>query len=254
MNQQQFQMAVPLTPMVKRLIIACAVIWIGGILILQGLVLGGRPVDEIFALSPYMVVTRFWIWQLLTYMFLHSTNVFHILFNMLSLWWFGAELETRWGGRFFLAFYLACGVGAGVIYTAATYAYYYFTGNTVPMTNELVGASGAVYGLLLAYGLLFGERMIFFMMLFPMKAKYFTMIIGLVELVTLMDSTSGSKAASLAHLGGLVAGFVFLAAVARWRSRGSASAGSKRGRRLKLVVNNDRQSSEEPGNGPKYWN
>ena len=111
---------------------------------------------------------------------------------------------------------------------------------------------------MLAYGILFGEREIYFMMLFPMKAKYFTMIIGLVELVTLLDSGMGSQTANLAHLGGLVVGFLFLAVVARWRARGGTSSG--RGRKLKLVVNNERrlgdrsQDRQDPKDGPKYWN
>jgi len=251
---QQFQMAVPLTPVVKRLIIICSVVWIAGILILQNLVFQDDRIVDWFGLVPQRTLFHFWVWQTVTYMFLHSTSVFHILFNMLSLWWFGAELETRWGGRFFLAYYLICGVGAGLIYLAGTAIYAMVTGRLDPMITPLVGASGATYGLLLAYGLLFGERMIFFMMLFPMKAKYFTMIIGLVELVTLLDVSKGSKVANLAHLGGLVVGFLFLAAVARYRARGSSASGSKRGRRLKLVVNNERQSAEEPGDGPKYWN
>lgn len=254
---QQFQMAVPLTPVAKRLIIANVVIWVGGVLILQNLVLGGNSLFDWFALVPYRVVTQFWAWQIFTYMFLHSTGVFHVLFNMLSLWWFGSELEQRWGGRFFLSYYLASGAGAGVIYLAGTLAYYFMTGKTAAMASPLVGASGATYGLLLAYGLLFGERMVYFMMLFPMKAKYFTLIIGGVELVTLLDSGLGSPVANLAHLGGLASGFVFLNVVARWRAAGrGGTGGSKRGRRLKLVVNNERQKAENDRDDgrPKYWN
>jgi membrane associated rhomboid family serine protease len=176
------------------------------------------------------------------------------LFNMLSLWWFGSELEQRWGARFFLAYYMVCGVGAGVIYALGTIIYGLATGNPLPMTIPLVGASGAVYGLLLAYGMLFGERQIFFMMLFPMKAKYFTMIIGAVELVTMMDSGMSSGVANLAHLGGIVVGFITLAAVARYRARPKSSSTSRRGRRLKLVVDNERKPEDEKQSGPKYWN
>jgi membrane associated rhomboid family serine protease len=89
------------------------------------------------------------------------------------------------------------------------------------------------------------------MMLFPMKARYFTMIIGAVEMFTLMDSGMGTQVANLAHLGGLVVGFVFLAVVARMRARKSGS--SKRGRRLKLVVDNEREM-KKTSDDPKYWN
>lgn len=250
---QQFQMSVPLTPVVKKLIIANLVIWIGGVLILQGMIFGGDTLFKYFALVPHTVITEFWVWQLFTYMFLHSNGVFHVLFNMLSLWWFGAELEQRWGPRFFLSYYITCGVGAGVIYLIGSLVYYLSTGNVSSMLAPLVGASGATYGLLLAYAMLFGERQIYFMMLFPMKAKYFAMIIGAIEMVTLMDSGMGSQTANLAHLGGIIVGFVFLHFTAWWRTRMSASAIAKRGRKLKLVVNNDRKPPSDE-DGPKYWN
>jgi membrane associated rhomboid family serine protease len=254
MNQSpQFQMSVPFTPMVKRLVIANCAIWVGAVVILQGLILGGDRVFELFALVPSRVIVDFWVWQPFTYMFLHSTDIFHILFNMLALWWFGAELEQRWGGRFFLTYYLVCGVGAGLIYVVGALVYYWLSHNAVGLLAPLVGASGATFGLLLAYGLLFGERMIYFMMLFPMKAKYFTLIIGLVELVTLLNSGMGSQVANLAHLGGIAVGFLFLSFVARWRARAKAAPGSRRGRRLKLVVDNERTPTEKQ-NGPKYWN
>ncbi|NJL26331.1 MAG: rhomboid family intramembrane serine protease [Calothrix sp. SM1_5_4] len=255
----RMQMVVPFTKMVKRLVIANVVIWVGAILILQGFVLQGDFVYQYFGLVPARVITDFWVWQIFTYIFLHS-GASHILFNMLSLWWFGSELESRWGSRFFLSYYFVCGVGAGLIYLIGTVIYYLVTGKVIDMAAPLVGASGAVFGLLLAYGLLFGERMIYFMMLFPMKAKYFTMIIGAVELVTMLDSGPGSRVANLAHLGGLAVGFAYLSAVARVRARRSTTGGAaKRGRRLKLVVNNERKTSDrdldhDPKNGPKYWN
>ncbi|MGE0526749.1 MAG: rhomboid family intramembrane serine protease [Bdellovibrionales bacterium] len=252
MNQPQFQMAVPMTKTVKWLIIGNVTIWVALVLILQGLIMGGTSVFDLLALVPYRVVTEFWIWQVFTYMFLHSSGVFHVLFNMLILWWFGSELESRWGQKFFLSYYLTCGVGAGIIYLTGTVIYYLVTGKMMSMAAPLVGASGAVYGLLLAYGILFGERLIYFMMLFPMKAKYFVMIIGLVELVTMLDSGMGSQVANLAHLGGIGVGFVFLMTAARIRARKSrAGGGPKRGRKLKLVVNNERKP---PQDGPRYWN
>ena len=248
---QQFQSAVPFTGVVKKLVIINVAIWIVGVLIIQRMILGDDRFFEWFALVPEKIFTKFWVWQLFTYMFLHSTGVFHILFNMLSLWWFGAELEARWGQKFFLTYYLVCGVGAGVIYLLGALAYYLVKGNVGVLLAPLVGASGATYGLLLAYGLLFGERMIYFMMLFPMKAKFFVLIIGLVELVTLLDSGMGSSVANLAHLGGIVVGFVFLAIVARWRTQKKGGGNQKRGRKLKLVVNNETQDDK---NGPRYWN
>lgn len=254
MNQSLIQV-VPFTKTVKALVITNVVIWVVGILILQGMILRNTLIVDLFALVPSRVITDFWIWQVFTYMFLHSSGVFHILFNMLVLWWFGAELEGRWGSRFFLTYYLVCGVGAGVIYLVGSLIYYLITGQVMAVAAPLVGASGATYGLLLAFGILFGERVIYFMMLFPMKAKYFVMIIGLVELVTLMDTGMGSQVANLAHLGGIAVGFIFLTLVAQWRIRKNSGGTRKRGRRLKLVVNNERRTPEDSSSdGPKYWN
>ena len=245
-----YQQTVPLTPTVKKLVIANVFVWVVGVLIL-GHFYGRDNVFELFGLVPGRVITNFWAWQLVTYMFVHSTGYFHVLFNMLSLWWFGAELEQRWGQRFFLTYYFVCGLGAGAIYLAGALIYYLSTGQVGPMATPLVGASGAVYGLLLAYGLLFGERVIVFMMLFPMKAKFFVMIIGAVELVTLLDTGFGSDVSNLAHLGGILVGFIYLSLVARWRTRDSKAGGAKRGRKLKLVVNNEPSSKPTE---PKYWN
>lgn len=254
MSQPQMPSVVPFTKTVKALVITNLVIWVGFVLILQGVILKNTMFFDLFALVPAKVITEFWVWQVFTYMFLHTTGVFHVLFNMLVLWWFGAELEARWGSRFFLTYYLVCGIGAGFVYLIGTLIYYLATGQAIVMAAPLVGASGATYGLLLAYGILFGERVIYFMMLFPMKAKFFTLIIGFVELVTLLDSGMGSQVANLAHLGGIAVGFVFLSIVARMRARSGAD-GSKRGRRLKLVVNNDSQIKKpDDSNGPKYWN
>lgn len=252
MNQAPIQV-VPFNKTVKILVITNVVIWVVGVLIIQGMIMRNTLLFDLFALTPGIAITKLYVWQIFTYMFLHSTGVFHILFNMLVLWWFGYELEARWGSRFFLTYYLVCGVGAGLIYLAGSFLYYYFTGSTMAMEAPLVGASGATYGLLLAFGILFGERVMYFMMLFPMKAKFFVLIIGVVELVTLMDSGMGSQTANLAHLGGIVVGFLFLSAVAQYRIRQS-SGGGKRGRRLKLVVNNDRKTESNKGDEPKYWN
>jgi membrane associated rhomboid family serine protease len=247
----QFQNVVPFRGAVKALVIINVAVWVLLVLVPGLFHYGGF--NEILGLVPNRVVHGFWVWQPFTYMFMHANNVFHILFNMLILWWFGAELEGRWGRKFFTTYYLVCGVGAGIIYVIGTTLYDYIAGNGLSGAIPLVGASGATFGLLLAYGLLFGERVILFMMLFPMKAKYFTMIIGGVELVTMMDPSSGSQVANLAHLGGLIVGFLFLTFVARYRA-GKAAGPSKRGRKLKLVVDNERDSKPKDQTGPKYWN
>src|SRR5580658_9556090 len=128
--------------------------------------------DEIFRpfqLIPVEVVHGA-VWQLFTYLFLHSlAGPGHILFNMLGLWMFGAPIEQTWGTRRFLQFYFLCGIGAGACVVVADLLF----GNPGQPT---IGASGAIYGLLLAFGMLFPEQEILLMFLFPIKAKYFVMI------------------------------------------------------------------------------
>ena len=121
-------------------------------------------------------VSRLEIWQLVTYMFLHSLQSFwHILFNMLTLWMFGSPVEETWGTRRFLQYYFLCGVGAGVCVVVANLAF----GDPY---QRVIGASGAIYGLLLAYGMLFPNQEVLFAFLFPIKAKYMVMIFGLMPL------------------------------------------------------------------------
>lgn len=257
MSQTPMLMIPPFRGVVRALIVINSVIFLVGVLILQPFLLGDGRLNEWFALTPARLINSFWVWQPFTYMFLHAAGNFsHIVYNMLTLWFFGSDLEDRWGRKFFLSYYLICGVGAGVVYALGTLIYGLITGNPAPMLIPLVGASGAVFGLLLAYGLLFGDRTIF-MMLFPMKARWFAVLVGIIELVSLLDSGLNSSVANLAHLGGIAVGFIYLSFVAKWRARSPRPASAtKRGRRLKLVVNNDRQPPEEgpPASGPKYWN
>ncbi len=159
---------------------------------------------DLLKLTPALVVHYGMIWQLVTYMFLHSTvDPLHILFNMLALWMIGAALEVTWGTRRFLKYYFICGIGAGVcvIITALLF------GQGAVST---IGASGAIYGLLLAFGMLFPDTTMFFIV-FPIKAKYLVMILGgLALFFSLSGSNSGIS--NVAHLGGLLVGFLYLRA------------------------------------------
>jgi membrane associated rhomboid family serine protease len=154
-------------------------------------------------LVPYEVVHSFAVWQLFTYMFLHDPFGFgHILFNMLTLWMFGADLERTWGTRQFLRFYFLCGIGAGLCVVAANAA-------VGTMERATIGASGAIYGLLLAFGLLFPDTVVLFSFLFPMKAKYFVMILGAIAFLSSLSS-GNSNVSNVAHLGGMIFGYIYL--------------------------------------------
>lgn len=151
-------------------------------------------------LIPRMVV-RGALWQPLTYLFLHDPRgLFHILFNMLALWMFGTPVEQTWGTRRFLQYYFLCGIGAGFCVVFVNL----LTGNSYQPT---IGASGAIYGLLLAYGMLFPEQEILFMFLFPMKAKY---LVALYGAIAFLGTFQGGTVSNLAHLGGMIFGFVYI--------------------------------------------
>jgi membrane associated rhomboid family serine protease len=188
----------PLGPAVKALIIANVAAFV---------VTSFAPVVEVRgALTPRDVFEHFAIWQPVTYMFLHG-GIFHILFNMLMLWMFGVELERMWGTRYFTKYYFVAGLGAaatqmliGLIPSAFGNQFYY--GGTI-------GASGAIFGLLLAYALYFPNRQILFMFVFPLPAKVFVAILGGIALVSQIRGEAGGVA-HMAHLGGLLAGYLFL--------------------------------------------
>ncbi len=244
-----------LTPVVKKLLIVNVAVWFFAVLILQGFFLQEPSVFKIFGLVPGLTIHSFFIWQPLTYMFVHSGNVFHILFNMLVVWMFGGELEARWGQRFFFTYYLVCGIGAAFIYLAVIAIHYLWKSDLTLMVAPVVGASGAVFGLILAYGLMFGERVVHFMMIFPMKAKYFALIVGLFEFFTMLDAGLGNSVANLAHVGGLVSGFCFLKLRERWIGGGRKGGAGQRNRRsLRLVVSNKGSTSSESDKVPRYWN
>lgn len=158
-----------------------------------------RPGDiqHLFGLTPEYVVERLWVWQLVTYMFLHSTAwISHLLLNMLMLWMFGTDLERQWGTRPFLRYYFVCGIGAGIL---TCFSFYHST---------TIGASGGVFGVMLAYGLTFPNRQILLWFLFPMRAITFVVLCIGIELLALRGLRDG--VAHFAHLGGMLFGYLYL--------------------------------------------
>lgn len=184
-----------MTPAVKWIIIINGVVFILRFLAQK---VAGAPFDEIFGLVPVLISKQFSLWQFATYLFVHADPM-HILFNMLMLWVFGCELERYWRIKPFVRYYLLTGVGAGV-------CSYVFDPMAMTIT---VGASGAIFGLLLAYGVLFSERLIYIYFLFPIKAKHFVMIMGALELYFVLSASRPGISAT-AHLGGMLIGFVYL--------------------------------------------
>ena len=172
----------------------------------------------------FFLASDFNLAQLVTYMFMHA-NFQHIFFNMFAVWMFGRTLEHVLGSKRFLTYYMVCGIGAGLVQELVQYIQYamelshYDSVNTglsiIPMAEFLnmmttVGASGAVYGILLAFGMLFPEtKMFVFPIPFPIKAKFFVIGYAVIELLSGFGS-SGDGVAHFAHLGGMIFGFLLL--------------------------------------------
>jgi membrane associated rhomboid family serine protease len=163
-------------------------------------------IREWFGLQPQLVVEKFRLWQTVTYMFLHAASPSHVLFNMLILWMFGVELERVWGTPFFVKYYFVTGVGAGLLSIAA--ALLPFDALRGTYYGNIIGASGALYGLLLAYAIYYPNRPILMFLFFPVPAKYFVAILGAIAFV--MSFEGGGTVAATTHLGGLAVGYLYL--------------------------------------------
>lgn len=172
-------------------------------------------------------------WQIVSYMFMHG-DITHLFFNMFALFMFGRVLEQVWGAKRFLIFYVATGIGAGLVQELVQYIYFQTSlsmyegvslapGVVIPMTQYLnlwttVGASGAIYGILMAFAMTFpNERMFVIPIPFPIKAKYFVLIFGAIELLSGLSPRMGDNVAHFAHLGGMVFGLLL---ILYWRKKG----------------------------------
>lgn len=197
-------------PILKSLLIVNAAVFVLQHFMLSVFTLQGYPLDiwfmKYFALQPVfdgntlLDNTFFYPWQLISYQFMHA-NFWHIFFNLFALWMFGSELEETWGAGKFLTFYLLTGIGAGLVQLFIS-----------PMLGSIaptVGASGAVYGILLAFGLTNPERPIYMFPFFiPIKAKLFVVIMIAIELI--FGFSVSDSVARFAHLGGAATGFLLL--------------------------------------------
>ena len=184
----------------------------------------GFSMNDTFGLH-FIMASDFQFYQLFTYMFMHA-NVSHLFFNMFALWMFGCTIERAWGSQRFLAFTLLCGVGAGIFQELAQFVSYAVQGlaayDSVNISGMImsidsylnqwntVGFSGAVYGILLGFGMTYPEERIFvFPLPFPIKGKWFVCIYAAIELFSAL-STSNDNVAHIAHLGGMVVGFFII--------------------------------------------
>jgi len=250
-GQQQFYMP-KISPLVKVLLIVNTAVFLLQ-LVLQNAM--GIDIGQILGFVPARLASG-WIWQPFTYAFLHG-GLFHILFNLLILWSIGSELENIWGSRLFGIYYFVCILGAAI-----TYAIFSLFDIGYGPNHPVIGSSGAVYGLLLAYGILFGDRTLYFFMLFPMPARYFVLLLGAIELISSVFYARNGIAHT-AHLGGMVSGFLLLMAMAHWRQRKKAELSGEKDRvarkkRLKqathLKLINPADNEPDDDDKPSHWN
>ena len=168
-----------------------------GIFLLQTVARTEGLFFPLFGLVPKLVWSEFMIWQPFTYLFFHG-GIWHVLINMFVLWMFGSELERLWGKEHFLKFYFVTGVGAGLVTMI-------FGLNSM---TPIVGASGAVYGVLLAYGLTYPNRTVYLYGIIPIKSLWFVIGIGVIAFMSSFDNVS--QISHLTHLSGMMIGYLML--------------------------------------------
>jgi membrane associated rhomboid family serine protease len=194
----------PLTDTVKKLMIINA-----GIFVIQKILDIFYPgiVKNIFGLSFIGFFYQLKLWQPFTYMFLHG-SFFHILSNLFVLWMFGGELEQRWGRKDFIKYYLFTGVGAGLFICVMNF----FTFQMYEYSPVTIGASGAVYGILLAYGMTWPNKEVLLYFVIPVKIKYLVIGIGLIEFIGTISNAigAGGTISHIGHIGGLISGYIIL--------------------------------------------
>ncbi|MCR4854303.1 MAG: rhomboid family intramembrane serine protease [Prevotella sp.] len=227
----------------------------------------GTDLNDLLGLHFFMA-SEFHVYQLFTYMFMHG-GLEHIFFNMFALWMFGCVVENVWGPRKFLFFYLVCGIGAGLTQEIAQFITFYidvnaqFPGssftdvmtighNSASVLNAwtTVGASGAIYGILLAFGMIFPEERIFiFPLPIPIKAKWFVIIYAVLELFMALNQ-KGDGVAHVAHLGGMLFGFLL---IRYWKHHpGNSNFGQVRGQQFfEGMKKNWERRSHKKADAPK---
>ena len=192
-SDRSFGIGGMLTPVVKRLLVANVAVFLAASLVK---LLGAPAYWDIdwFAFQPTRIFVR--PWGVFTYMFVHG-GLMHLALNMLVLFFFGPPLESRWGGRDFLKYYVICGLG-GVALS------FFF------LPAAVVGASAAIYGLMLAFAVNWPEAPIYVWGIFPVKAKWLVAFLFVLSVMSAFDGSAGGGVAHFAHLGGLVTGFIYL--------------------------------------------
>jgi len=182
-----------MSPGVKNLILANVAVFVVSLV-------AGPDFNQHFGLVPHRVLADRWVWQPVTYMFVHG-GLFHLFFNVFMLWMCGMPIEDQWGTKEFLKFYFACGLSVALVKIAV------WPHSTIP----LIGASGAIYGLLVAFAVLYPDAVFYFYFFIPVKAAHMAILCGVIEFFAMLGQGRGGVD-HFAHLTGLGVGYVYI----RW--------------------------------------
>ena len=240
-----------ITPAVKYIVFACAAVFIGQTI--AGMI-GGIPatvwINYHFGLVPRGVFPALRVWQPATYLFLHA-GLGHLLINMLMLWMFGRELERSWGARRFLNYFFLCGVGAGLITVLVKYIPAFW--GHIPSDVPTIGASGAIFGVLIANAILFPDRQIW---LFPLPLmlpmRPFVAVMAAIEFFGTLGA-SGDNVAHFCHLGGMLVGWLYLrrgSFLYRVRNEVADWKYQRNKKRFEVYM---KKSKNEPPSRPDQW-
>ncbi|HUJ39940.1 MAG TPA: rhomboid family intramembrane serine protease [Candidatus Acidoferrales bacterium] len=242
------------TPAIRWLIVANCVVFVMTVIAGKW---GGLPaaiwINYRLGLVPALVVLRLQIWMLATYLFLHA-NFWHLLFNMFTLWMFGRDLEPVWGARRFLSYYFLTGIGAGVCVVLVNLAPALWGGSVGASANRpTVGASGAIFGILMACGLLFPDRQVWLIPLPVMiSMRMFVLIWGAIAFFEMLGGPN-SGISDVAHLGGLLVGYLYIRRGSFfYTARNRLTDWRQRRLRRKFEVYM-KEKRNEPPSGPGRW-
>lgn len=242
------------TPAIKSLIIACtAVFFMQTVASLVGGADAARGIIEWFGLIPLLATAGLRVWQPITYLFLHG-GLLHLLLNMLMLWMFGCDIERVWGRQRFLTYYFLTGIGAGLCVVAVNLFPLMFGRPALAgAAGATIGASGAIFGVLLAAAVLFPDRQVWlipFPVMLPMRV--FVLIMGAIEFFSSLEG-AGSGVSHLAHLGGMGAGYFYLRRGSFfYNMRNQLTDWKQRRLRRKFEVY-AREHKNEPPSRPDRW-
>jgi membrane associated rhomboid family serine protease len=243
---------------VRRILIALVAVFFVHLLLKA---FAGIDLTSVFGFVPREFFGEYHLWQIFTYSFFHG-SVAHLFFNGLVLFTIGTELEFRWGANRFLSYFIFCCTGGALLESLLWASALLLSPESADRVGStvIIGASGGLYGLLAAFGMLYAESRVHVFMVFPLKAKYFVMILMGIEIASVLSS-SNDGVAHLAHLGGLGTGYLFL----KIRGPNLDGRGGMGGfgksrpmgrdevrRRLNLIVNKDAESKNTKY--PPTWN